>query len=289
MQIIRARLLLMTTLLIAAGLAALVHAVDAPKPELPPYVTLNRSVEMPAMSENGQMRMAKLAEGTMVQLIQVDGDRVEVVHQGLTIRLPAAITDLPKRAQAPKPETASASRPVQPDAPAVPPAVLPPAQPSAPPPAQPTTKAAEPTTPPGQPPPDTKTFIESTMSGETFKAAGLDKLSSAELQVLDGWFLDIVLTSKRSGFTQTSNDLALAGPGRKSSVERALLVKNFNGEKVLIQRTNGEKWMLRAKTWCRWSWRYEGRNVCLIFSPTTSQLINDYGEAYDFLTDKQVQ
>lgn len=127
------------------------------------------------------------------------------------------------------------------------------------------------------------------MSGGTFKAAGLDKLSPAELQVLDGWFLDIVLTSKQSGFTQTPNDLALAGPGRKSSVERALLVKNFNGEKVLIQRTNGEKWMLRARTWCRWSWRYEGRNVCLIFSPTTSQLINDYGEAYDFLTDKQVQ
>jgi biotin carboxyl carrier protein len=262
-------------------LAAFAHAADVPKSEWPPYVTLNRSVEMPAMAENGQMRMAKLAEGTMVQLIQVDGDRVEVLHQGLTIRLPAAITDLPKRAQAPKPEVASASQPVRPAAPAVPSAVPPPAQPAA--------KAAEPTPTPAQPAPDTKTFIESTMSGETFKAAGLDKLSPTQLQVLDGWFLDIVLTSKRSGATLTQNDLSLTAPGKKSSVERALLVKNFNGEKVLIQRTNGEKWMLRAKTWCRWSWRYEGRQVCLVFSPTTSQLINDYGETYDFLTDKQVQ
>jgi hypothetical protein len=270
MRIMRAKWLLITTLLVAAGQAAPAQGLPAgANPSVgnwPPFVTLNRSAELPGMAEDGQMRTAKLPEGAMVQLLKVDGDRVEVLYQGLTVRLPASVTDLSHRLQTPKPAVA----PAPPSAPPVPQTPTPP--------------------PPSEPSPDSKTFIESAMSGETFKTAGLDKLSPAELQVLDRWFLDIMLTSKRGSASPQPGDPSFAALGGKAgSVERALLVKNFNGERILIQRTNGEKWMLRAKTWCRWSWRYEGRHVCLVFGKPTSQLINDYGETYDFLTDKQVQ
>jgi len=271
MQIIRAMLVLITTLLVAGGQVVFAQGLskpaDAARNEWPPYITLSQSVELPAMTENGQMRTAKVPEGATVQLVKVDGDRVEVLYQGLTLRLPAAITDLSSRTQTPKPVTAPA-----------------------PPSAQPIATTAGRTPPPSQPSPDAKTFIRTSMNAEVFKAAGLDKLSPAELQTLDKWFLDIVLTSKRASTSQQQSDPLLAISGKKAvSVERALLVKNFNGEKVLLQRTNGEKWMLKAKTWCRWSWRYEGRYVCLVFGATTSQLINDYGETYDFWTDKQIE
>ncbi|MBI5688332.1 MAG: hypothetical protein HZC54_24945 [Verrucomicrobia bacterium] len=217
------------------------------------------------MAANGQLRLAKVPEGATVQLVKVDGDRVEVIYQGLTLRMPAIATDLASRAHAPRPAAALAPSP-----------------------ASPATTTAEPPAP-SQSSPDAKTFIGSSMSDETFKAAGLAKLSPAELQVLDGWFLDIVLTTKRAGASQQNDPLAPVLGKKAGVVERALLVKNFNGERVLVQRTNGEKWMLRAKTWCRWSWRYEGRYVCLVFGPTMSQLINDYGETYDFWTDKPVE
>jgi len=272
MLIMRAKLLLITTLLVAATQAALaegaVKAADATPIEWPPYVALMKSVELPAMTESGQMRMAKVPQGAMVQLVKVDGDRVEVLHQNLTIRLPAVMTDLSIRVQARK-QMAAAGQKF-----------------SAPPPQETPAAAA----PPSQPTQDTKTFIEGSMSGETFKAAGLDKLSPAELQLLDKWFLDILLASKRGTVLSQPSDPALAATGKKAgSVERALLIKNFNGDKVLVQRTNGEKWMLKAKTWCRWSWRYEGRYVCLVFGAGTSQLINDYGESYDFWTEKQIE
>jgi len=270
MQIMRAERILITTLLVAAWQGVFAEGVakvaDAAKSEWPPYVTVTRSVELPAMTESGQMRTARVPEGTMVRLVKVDGDRMEVLHQGLSLRVPVSATDISARMAAQK-----QAPPTQ--------------QPS-----MPRVAAATQASPPSQPSLDAKTFIESSMSAQAFKAAGLEKLSPAELQVLDNWFLDIVLTSKRTGAPQQQDDPLLAMPGKKvGSIERALLVKNFNGEKVLIQRTNGEKWMLKAKTWCRWSWRYEGRYVCLVFGPGTSQLINDYGETYDFWTDKQVE
>jgi len=203
-----------------------------------------------------------------------------VLHQNLTIRLPAVMTDLSIRVQARKQMAAAGQKFSAPPTQPVPP--TPPA------PSAPETPAAA--APPSQPTQDTKTFIEGSMSGETFKAAGLDKLSPAELQLLDKWFLDILLASKRGTVLSQPSDPMLAATGKKAgSVERALLVKNFNGDKVLVQRTNGEKWMLKAKTWCRWSWRYEGRYVCLVFGAGTSQLINDYGESYDFWTEKQIE
>ena len=232
---------------------------------------MSQSVELPAMSGSGQLRLAKVPEGATVQLIKVDGDRVEVIYQGFTLRMPVAVTDLASRVRRPNP------------APVPEPAAV-----VAPAPVQPGTTTPEP--PPSQASSDTKTFIETSMDRETFKTAGLDKLSPAELQVLNSWFLDIMLASKRSAPSQSQEDSTISLPGRKAgSVERALLVKNFNGEKVMVQRNNGDKWMLRAKTWCRWSWRYEGRHVCLVFGQPTSQLINDYGETYDFWTDKKME
>lgn len=258
-------------LLVAAWQGAIAEevqkAASATQSQTPPFVTMIRSVELPAMANNGQLRMAKVPKGATVQLVKVDGDRVEVIYQGLTVRMPAIMTDLPSPAPAPKPA-------------AVP----------APPPAQPVTTGAGQATPPSQPATEGQTFIKSSMNEETFKATGLDKLSPAELEALDNWLLSIVLASRRANTSPQQGDSLLATPSRRvANFERALLLKNFNGEKVLVQRSNGEKWMLRAKTWCRWSWRYEGRYVCLLFGPTTSQLINDYGETFDFWTDKQVE
>ena len=254
-------------------------------PAWPAYIAVTRSVELPALTENGQMRTAKLSQGTMVQVIKVDDDRVEVSYQGLMVLLPAAITDLSVRMKSGKQMTAAQ--------PAAQPAILPSAQPLAQPAAQPATQpaaSARQETPPDRTLPETRTFIESSMNPESFKASGLDKLSPTELRTLDKWFLDIVLASKRTAAPQQQSDPVFAAPGRKAGIiERAMLIKNFNGEKILVQRANGEKWMLRAKTWCRWAWRYEGRYICLVFSPSTSQLINDYGETYDFWTDKQIE
>ena len=271
MRIVSAKRIWVMTLLVAAWQGAFAEEVlktaSATQSQGPPFVTMIRSVELPAMAGNGQLRMAKVPKGAIVQLVKVDGDRVEVIHQGLTVRMPAIMTDLPIRAQVPKPSAESAAPPVRPVA-----------------------ASAGQATPPSQPAPDAQTFIKSSMNEETFKAAGLDKLSPAELEALDNWLLSIVLTSRRANTSLQHSDPLLAMPGRRiGSFERALLIKNFNGERVLVQRANGEKWMLRAKTWCRWSWRYEGRHVCLVFGPTTSQLINDYGETYDFWTDKQVE
>lgn len=271
MRIVSANRIWVMMFLVAAWQGAFAEealkTATATQSQWPPFVTMIRSIELPAMAENGQLRMAKVPKGAIVQLVKVDGDRVEVIYQGLTVRMPAMMTDLPSPAPAPKP------------------VVVP-----APPPAQPVAASAEQTPPPSQPAPDAKTFIKSSMNEETFKATGLDKLSPAELQALDNWLLDIVLISKRANTSPQQSDPLPSTPGRRiGNFERALLVKNFNGERVLVQRANGEKWMLRAKTWCRWSWRYEGRHVCLVFGPTTSQLINDYGETYDFWTDKQVE
>jgi hypothetical protein len=278
----RAWWLWITTLLVVAGQPALAQelpkAAGAGGSEGPVLITVSRSVELPAMTENGELRTAKVPGGAQVQLLKVDGDRVEVLYQGLTIRMHMAMTDFPSRAQTPSP--AATLPPIHPVT----------APPTPPPPAPPTaTVSAPPASPPSQSSPATSAFIESSMNKDTFKAAGLDKLSPAELQVLNDWFLDIILASKRTGTAQPQTDASATALGKKGNIEKALLVKNFNGERVMVQRANGEKWMLRAKTWCRWSWRYEGRYVCLIFGKPMSQLINDYGESYDFWTDKEVQ
>lgn len=61
-----------------------------------------------------------------------------------------------------------------------------------------------------------------------------------------------------------------------------------NGDAVIVRRRNGEEWLLEAKTWCSWSWRYEGRNVLLKFGYVSSTLVNDDGDSCDFWTKDQV-
>ncbi|MFA5189906.1 MAG: hypothetical protein WC740_04220, partial [Verrucomicrobiia bacterium] len=179
------------TLLVAAWQGAFAEEVlktaSATQSQGPPFVTMIRSVELPAMAGNGQLRMAKVPKGAIVQLVKVDGDRVEVIHQGLTVRMPAIMTDLPIRAQVPKPSAESAAPPVRPVA-----------------------ASAGQATPPSQPAPDAQTFIKSSMNEETFKAAGLDKLSPAELEALDNWLLSIVLTSRRANTSLQHSDPLLA-------------------------------------------------------------------------------
>ena len=70
--------------------------------------------------------------------------------------------------------------------------------------------------------------------------------------------------------------------------EEATIIKDFDGDKVIIERTNGEKWILKAKTWCSWSWRYERRKVLLKFGYTSSKLINSEGNVCEFWTDEQI-
>jgi hypothetical protein len=71
-------------------------------------------------------------------------------------------------------------------------------------------------------------------------------------------------------------------------LEEATLVKDFDGDKVIIERVNGEKWILEAKTWCSWSWRYEGSKVLLKFGYVTSILINDDGDTCEFWTGEEI-
>ncbi len=71
--------------------------------------------------------------------------------------------------------------------------------------------------------------------------------------------------------------------------EQALLVKDFPGGSVIVERANGEKWSLDAKkSWCRWAWQYEGKTVRLKFGYVTSVLVNDEGEACEFWTEEQL-
>lgn len=71
-------------------------------------------------------------------------------------------------------------------------------------------------------------------------------------------------------------------------LEEATIIKDFDGDKVIIERTNGEKWILEAKTWCSWSWRYEGKKVLLKFGYVTSMLINDEGDSCEFWTGDEI-
>jgi hypothetical protein len=61
-----------------------------------------------------------------------------------------------------------------------------------------------------------------------------------------------------------------------------------NGDAVIVRRRNGDEWLLEAKTWCSWSWRYEGRNVLLKFGYVSSILVNDDGDSCDFWTKDEV-
>jgi hypothetical protein len=71
--------------------------------------------------------------------------------------------------------------------------------------------------------------------------------------------------------------------------EQAILVKDSPEGAVIVERANGEKWKLDAKKdWCRWAWRYEGRNVRLKFGYASSTLINEEGEACEFWTEEQL-
>ena len=141
--------------------------------------------------------------------------------------------------------------------------------------------------------PNGKTFVEASMSPEIFKASGLDKLSRNEIEVLDRWLLTMsseLIAAGRAATPSSQDKGTMTAPGKKNdaALERVLLVKDFNGDRVLIQRSNGERWMLRAKTWCRWSWRYEGRYVSLLFGPISSQLINEEGESLNFWIDRKI-
>ncbi len=71
--------------------------------------------------------------------------------------------------------------------------------------------------------------------------------------------------------------------------EKAWLIKDINsGDSVIIERRNGEQWLLKAKTWCSWCWRNEGRQTLLKFGYTTSKLINDNGDVSEFWTEKEL-
>lgn len=71
--------------------------------------------------------------------------------------------------------------------------------------------------------------------------------------------------------------------------EPAILLKSENnGNTVVVMRRNGQKWLLMAKTWCSWAWKYEGKEIWIEFSYTTTEAINDEGEKCEFWTEKQV-
>ena len=70
--------------------------------------------------------------------------------------------------------------------------------------------------------------------------------------------------------------------------EPAILVKDFDGDKIIILRLNDEAWVLEAKTWCSWSWKYEGKIVWIKFSYTTTEVMNDDGDISEFWTEREI-
>lgn len=69
-----------------------------------------------------------------------------------------------------------------------------------------------------------------------------------------------------------------------------MLVKNINnGEKIIILRLkNKEAWLLKAKTWCSWAWKYEGKKIWIKFGCIETKVINKDGDVCEFWTEKQI-
>lgn len=238
-------------------------AESPPKPagattnSLPPEIVLIQPVEFSAGTGASRTGAVQALQDATTRTNNPHGDAVEAAFRNLAARFPSIVTNLTARIEAQKRTVTGETRSV----------------PSA---------AAE-----------GKTFIEASMNPETFKEAGLDKLSRAELEILDRWLLNMsseLLATSRTATDSPQDKRTTTFPGKKheAPLERVLLVKDFNGDRVLIQRSNGERWMLRAKTWCRWSRRYEGRYVSLLFGPITSELINEEGESLNFWIDRKI-
>ena len=272
-----AQIIIAVRVLLAALSMAAWHGAfaESPRPEgtatnhWPSEIVLTQPVEFSTVAGSSRTGAVQALPGGEMKPAGVQGDNVEAAFRNFAARFPTAATNFAARMEAQRRAMTGESRNA------------------------PSTAAAE-----GKPQanrnlPGGKTFLEASMNPETFKASGLDKLSRAELEVLDRWFLTVsteLLMKSRATTTSQPDKETAAVSGRKSNaaLERVLLVKDFNGDKVLIQRSNGERWLLRAKTWCRWSWRYEGRYVSLLFGSITSQLINDEGDSLNFWVDNKV-
>lgn len=73
-------------------------------------------------------------------------------------------------------------------------------------------------------------------------------------------------------------------------MEHAIILKDLGNGKLVIERANGEQWLLDAKkSWCPWSWRYEGKKVSLHFGPWSSRLTSEEGEVCEFWTEEQIR
>lgn len=136
---------------------------------------------------------------------------------------------------------------------------------------------------------ESKTLIEELMDTQTFKSCGLQKLTKEELQNLSEWLKDALNIAYQKGKSEAKAVIS-AHPRLKTigDLEEAIIIKDFDGDKVIIERANGEKWILEAKTWCSWSWRYEGRKVLLKFGYVSSKLINDEGNVCEFWTEEEI-
>lgn len=70
-------------------------------------------------------------------------------------------------------------------------------------------------------------------------------------------------------------------------IERAIVVEEKVDGTVVVQRAGGDMWLLDPKAgWCRWAWKYEGKEVGLEFGNRESRLVNDKGDSCDCWTEK---
>ena len=136
---------------------------------------------------------------------------------------------------------------------------------------------------------ESKTLVEEVMDTQTFKSCGLQKLTKEELQNLSQWLKDALNIAYQNGKSEAKVVIP-AQPRLKTfgGLEEAIIIKDFDGDNVIIERANGEKWILEAKTWCSWSWRYEERKVLLKFGYVSSKLINDDGDVCEFWTEEEI-
>lgn len=133
-----------------------------------------------------------------------------------------------------------------------------------------------------------ETLIEEIMDDATFRLCGLNKLTKQELLYLDEWLNKLLRIAYEKGKSETKVVTPQPRIRKYGDFEEATIVKDLDGDKVIIERANGDRWILEAKTWCRWSWKYEGKKVLLKFGSVSSELMNESGDICKFWTEEQI-
>ena len=132
-------------------------------------------------------------------------------------------------------------------------------------------------------------FLNPNMDIKEKRKIGIEKLTPEEIRKLDQFIKEIAFSAFKAGKEEGLKVCAKLLNSNGNGLESAVVIKDYNGERVIIQRENGEVWLLESKTYCPWTWKYEGASISLIFGFTSSKLINSEGDICEFWTEKQLK